>query len=160
MGAGTPVRGATDGPAGELGSSGEHIPEAAATESCPAGCEASGWAQVISSLVFHHIHCGLRRLLRSTLPAVLRISLIGVSLRRWVGVPLRRWGSHRPHRLLWIRWVWGRWARARIWWRVLWIHQEPSNAPLCSTPRPGADPVLLKKTGPDYTNSTAPAASH
>lgn len=73
--------------------------------------------------------CGLRRLLRSTLPAVLRISLIGVPLRRWVGVPLRRWGSHRPHRLLWIRWVWGRWARARIWWRVLWIHQEPSNAP-------------------------------
>lgn len=56
MGAGTPIRGATDNPAGELGSSGEHVPEAAATESCPAGCEAGGWAQVISSLVFHHIH--------------------------------------------------------------------------------------------------------
>lgn len=41
--------------AGELGSSGEHVPEAAATESSPAGREAGGCAQVISSLVFHHI---------------------------------------------------------------------------------------------------------
>lgn len=73
--------------------------------------------------------CGLRRFLRSTLPAVLWVSLIGVPLRRWVGVPLRRWGSHRPHWLLWIRRVWGCWPRARIWWRVLWVHQEPGNAP-------------------------------
>ena len=38
------------------GSSGEHIPETAATEGSPAGCEAGRWAQVIPSLVFHHIH--------------------------------------------------------------------------------------------------------
>lgn len=95
-------------------------------------------------MVFHHIHCGLRRLLRSTLPAVLWVSLIGVPLRWWVGVPLRRWGSHRPHWphwLLWIRWVWGCWPGARIRWRVLWVHREPGDAPLCSTKQPLADPV-------------------
>lgn len=57
MEAGTPVGGGsragrTAGP----GRSGEHVPETAATESSPAGGEAGGWAQVIPSLVFHHIH--------------------------------------------------------------------------------------------------------
>lgn len=41
---------------GRLGWSGEHVPETAATESSPAGCEAGGWSQLISSLVFYHIH--------------------------------------------------------------------------------------------------------
>lgn len=136
MGPGTLIGGGTERPSGRAGLirwSGEHVPEAAATQSSPAGCEAGGWAQVVSSLVFHHIHCGLRRLLRSTLPAVLWVSLIGVPLRWWVGVPLRRWGSHRPHWphwLLWIRWVWGCWPGARIRWRVLWVHREPGDAPL------------------------------
>lgn len=57
MGAGTLVGGGgRAGRTGEPGSSGEHIPETAATEGSPAGCEAGRWAQVIPSLVFHHIH--------------------------------------------------------------------------------------------------------
>ena len=57
MGAGTLVGGGgRAGRTGEPGWSGEHIPETAATEGSPAGCEAGRWAQVIPSLVFHHIH--------------------------------------------------------------------------------------------------------
>lgn len=111
---------------GRLGWSGEHVPETAATESSPAGCEAGGWSQLISSLVFYHIHCGFRRLLRSTLPAVLWVSLVGVPLRRWVGSPHRSW----THWLWWIRWVWGRWTRARIWWRIPLVHRGPVKCTL------------------------------
>lgn len=49
--------GGRTGRTGRLGQSGEHVPETAATQSCPAGCEAGGGAHVIPSLVFHHIHC-------------------------------------------------------------------------------------------------------
>lgn len=56
-GAGTLVRsGGRAGRTGEPGWSGEHVPETAATEGCPAGCEAGGCAQVIPSLVFHHVY--------------------------------------------------------------------------------------------------------
>lgn len=78
----------------------------------------------------HPVHntCGLRRLLGSTLPAILRVSLIGVPLRRWVGAPHRSWRVDlRPHRLLWIRWVRGRRPGAWIWWRVPLIHQGPAE---------------------------------
>lgn len=57
MGAGTPVGGGSRaGRTGGPGWSGEHVPETAATESSPAGCEAGGCAQVIPSLVFYHIN--------------------------------------------------------------------------------------------------------
>lgn len=58
MGAGTPGGGGgRAGGTGEPGWSGEHVPEAAAAEGRPTGCEAGGGAQVIPPLVFHHIHC-------------------------------------------------------------------------------------------------------
>lgn len=129
MGAGTLVGGGgRAGKIGEPGSSGEHIPETAATEGSPAGCEAGRWAQVIPSLVFHHIHCAFRRLLRSARPAVLWVSLVRVPLRRWVGSPHRSWRvALRPHRLLWIRWVRSRRTGPWIRWRVPLVHQGPAE---------------------------------
>lgn len=135
-GAGTPVHGGgRAGRTGELGWSGEHVPETAATEGCPAGCEAGRCAQVIPSLVFYHVHCGFRRLLRSALPAVLWVSLVGVpTLRRWVGSPWRSWRVEpRPHRLRWIRGIRGRRTGARIRRRVPLVHQGLQSTPLLST---------------------------
>lgn len=71
-----------------------------------------------------HSTCGFRRLLRSALPAILWVSLVRVPLRRWVGSSHRSWRvGLRPHWWLWIRCIWGRWTRARIWWRVPLVHQ-------------------------------------
>lgn len=70
-----------------------------------------------------HSTCGFRRLRRSTLPAILWVSLVGVPLRRWVGSSHRSWRvGLRPHWWLWIRWVWGCRTGARIRWRVPLVH--------------------------------------
>lgn len=158
MGAGTPGGGGgRAGGTGEPGWSGEHVPEAAAAEGRPAGCEAGGGAQVIPPLVFHHIHCGFRRLLRSALPAVLGVALVGVPLRRWwVGPPRRSWRVDlRPHGLLWIRWVRGRRTRAWIRRRIPWVHRD-SRAHLSSLRTRRA----LVRLGPKGSDETAQGFNH
>lgn len=139
------------------GWSGEHVPEAAATEGSPAGCEAGGWAHVIPSLVFHHIHCGFRRLLRSALPAILWVPLIRVPLGRRVGSSHRsRRVGLRPHWWLWIRWVRGRRTGARIRWRVPLVHQGTA---VCTSPPTGWALVVsgADRTRRDRTRRAAPA---
>lgn len=76
----------------------QHVPETAATQGCPAGCQACV-SCVVPPPVFHHIHCVLRSLpihrsrRGSTLPAKLWLS--GVPLIRRLS--WARIGTSRAH---------------------------------------------------------------
>lgn len=88
------------------------------------------------------------------MPAILWVSLVGVPLRRWVRSSHRPWRvGLRAHRWLWIRWVRGRRARARIRWRVPWVHW--GTAEYTSSPA-GRAPGRTERTGPGETARRAP----
>lgn len=115
----------------------QHVPETAATQSCPAGCQACV-SCVVSSPVLHHVHCVFgsfpihRPRRRSPLPAKLwlpRVTLVG----RLSGARIRTSGAHRSSRVARVRWIrlfhvhrvslWGitlRWVA--LWrWTLCWV---------------------------------------
>lgn len=87
----------------------EHVPETAAAQSCPAGCQACVRC-VVPSPVFHHIHCvfgsfpihGPRR--GSTLPAKLWLPRVPI-IRRLSWSRIRPSGAHWPNRVVGVSWI-------------------------------------------------------
>lgn len=85
----------------------QHVPQTAATQSCPAGCQACVGC-VVSSSVLHHIHCvfgcftihGSRR--GTTLPAKLWLSRVSL-IRTWARIRTSR--SHWTCTIVWVGWI-------------------------------------------------------
>lgn len=114
----------------------QHIPQTAATQSCPAGCQACV-SCVISSPVLHHIHCIFRSfpIHRSwrwpTLP-ILRLSRVSL-IRRLSRGRIRPSGAHGTsgtHGVTWIGLLHVHWVtlwritlrRVTLWrWALGWI---------------------------------------
>lgn len=112
----------------------QHVPETAAAQSCPAGCQACVRC-VIPSPVFNHVHCvfgsfpihGPGR--RPTLPAKLRLSSIPIRRLSWSRIRTARshW-SGRVVRVSWVRLLHVhrvsllriRWVALR-WWALGWV---------------------------------------
>lgn len=105
----------------------QHVPETAATQSCPAGCQACV-SCVVSSPVLHHIHCVFRSFSihrprrGSPLPAILWLARSRVPLIRrlsWSRIRTSRahW-SGRVVRVTWIRRVTLRWCLDRVSWSI------------------------------------------
>lgn len=122
------VRGTKNrGTRGVMGVSGrelcQHVPETAATQSCPAGCQACV-SCVVSSPVLHHIHCVFRSFpihrprRGSPLPAILWLSRVPL-IRRLSWSRIRTTRAHwsgRIVRVTWIRRVTLRWCLDRVSW--------------------------------------------
>lgn len=136
----------------------QHVPETAATQSCPAGCQARV-SRVVPSPVLHHVHCvfgcfPIHRPRRGpSLPAILWLPRVPLIRRlSWAGI--RTSGTHRAggvagvsrirllhvHRVslrwvaLWRRalgWIaWSSGATTWVWRGLLEIHLWVEQSPL------------------------------
>lgn len=122
----------------------QHVPKTAATQSCPAGCQACV-SCVVSSPVLHHVHCvfgsfPVHRPRRGPpLPAKLWLSRVPL-IRRLSWARIRTSGPHCSRRVVRVsrirlrhvhpcrvtlRWVaWWRWALNWVAWScgtIVWI---------------------------------------
>jgi len=87
----------------------QHVPETAATQSCPAGCQACV-SCVVSSPVLHHVHCvfgsfpihGSRR--GPALPAKLWLSSVSL-IRRLPWPRIGASGAHWSGRVVRVSWI-------------------------------------------------------